>query len=206
MAKANKILKIVTISAIALASLTMIVLAIVNLVRNKGGVSETIAFRAIASALLIISSILSTCLIVAKDPHHFDARLVVFNGLLLGTGIFVVLDQAAKVADIVVGWFIPCLLIGLGAYFIVATVISLVNKINKRNTDIIAMILGVVMLLTGILFLAFAESVVKVMWLIIGVILLVYSILALITAIKSDKVKTIDTTTSNDNTDTSNNN
>lgn len=187
MDKNNKIIKAVSASLVAIASLVMVILAIVNLVRNQGGESETIAFRIIACVMLILASILATAVVVSKDPKHFDVRLVVFNGLLLGAGIFVVLPKAGEVANTIVGWLIPCLIIGLGAFFIVATVISLINKINKRTTDILAMILGVLMLVVGILLLCFAEKVVPVMWLIIGVILLVYSIFALVAIFKKEK-------------------
>lgn len=187
MDKNNKIIKAVSASLVAIASLVMVILAIVNLVRNQGGESETVAFRIIACVMLILASILSTVVVVSKDPNHFDVRLVVFNGLLLGAGIFVVLPKAGEVANTIVGWLIPCLIIGLGAFFIVATVISLINKINKRSTDILAMILGVLMLVVGILLLCFAEKVVPVMWLIIGIILLVYSIFALVAILKKDK-------------------
>lgn len=187
MDKNNKIIKAVSASLVTIASLVMVILAIVNLVRNQGGESETIAFRIIACVMLILASILATAVVVSKDPKHFDVRLVVFNGLLLGAGIFVVLPKAGEVANTIVGWLIPCLIIGLGAFFIVATVISLVNKINKRTTDILAMILGVLMLVVGILLLCFAEKVVPVMWLIIGIILLVYSIFALVAIFKKEK-------------------
>ena len=187
MDKNNKIIKAVSASLVTIASLVMVILAIVNLVRNQGGESETIAFRIIACVMLILASILATAVVVSKDPKHFDVRLVVFNGLLLGAGIFVVLPKAGEVANTIVGWLIPCLIIGLGAFFIVATVISLINKINKRSTDILAMILGALMLVVGILLLCFAEKVVPVMWLIIGVILLVYSIFALVAIFKKEK-------------------
>ena len=187
MEKNNKIIKAVSACLVSIASLVMVILAIVNLVRNQGGESETIAFRIIACVMLILASILSTVVVVSKDPKHFDVRLVIFNGLLLGAGIFVVLPVAGEVANTIVGWLIPCLIIGLGAFFIVATVISLINKINKRSTDILAMILGALMLVIGILLLCFAEKVVPIMWLIIGIILLVYSIFALVAVFKKDK-------------------
>ena len=129
----------------------MIVFAIINLASKNPDAPETLAFQIIACIILIISSVLSTVLVVAKDPHHFDARLVVVNGLLLGTGIFVVLPEASAAADILVGYFIPSLLVGVGAFFIIATIISLVNKINKRNTDILALVIGIIMLVIGIL-------------------------------------------------------
>lgn len=187
MNKSNKIIKVLSAGLVALASLTMVILAIINLVRDKGGVSETIAFRVIVCVMLIVAAILSTCLVIAKDPHHFDSKLVVYNGLLLGAGIFVVLPQAGAFADVIVGWLIPCLIIGLGVFIMIATVISLVNKINKRNTDILAMIIGVLMLVAGVLLLCFAEKAYRVMWLVIGVLLLVSSIFALIAALKKDK-------------------
>lgn len=199
MIKANKIIKIITASAIAIASIVMIVFAIINLASKKPDAPETLAFQIIACIILIISSVLSTVLVVAKDPHHFDARLVVVNGLLLGTGIFVVLPEASAAADILVGYFIPCILVGVGAFFIIATIISLVNKINKRNTDILALAIGIVMLVIGILLLCFAEKATRVTWLIIGILLLVYSIFAIISAIKESKVKSIDTTTTDNN-------
>lgn len=187
MNKSNKIIKVVSAGLVALASLTMVILAIINLIRDKGGVSETIAFRVIVCVMLIIAAVLSTCLVVAKDPHHFDSKLVIYNGLLLGAGIFVVLPEAGAFADVIVGWLIPCLIIGLGAFFIIATIISLVNKINKRNTDVFSMIIGVLMLVAGILLLCFAEKAYRVMWLVIGVLLLVTSIFALITVLKKEK-------------------
>ncbi|MCQ2795113.1 MAG: DUF308 domain-containing protein [Bacilli bacterium] len=194
MNKTNKTLKIITASTIAIASLVMVILAIVNLAKNGSGESETIAFRIIACVLLVLASILSTCLVVGDNPRHFDARLVIYNGLLLGTGIFVVLPVAGEVADIMVGYLIPCFLIGLGVFFVVATIISLIKKINNKNTDVVALILGILLLVAGILLLCYAEKTTKVLWLVIGIILLASSIIALVNIIKKDKVKTIDVT------------
>lgn len=187
MNKTNKVIKIISPLLVAIASLTMVILAIVNLIRDKGGVSETIAFRVIVCVMLVLASIFSSIFVISKDPKHFDAKLVVYNGLLLGCGIFVVLPQAGYFADVIVGWLIPCLMIGLGLFFMIATVISLINKINKRNTDILAMIIGVLLLVAGVLLLCFAENAYRVMWLVIGCLLLVYSIFALVAALKKDK-------------------
>lgn len=189
MNKTNKIIKIVSPLLIVIASLVMVILAIVNLA--NGGKSEqdiTIAFRIIISAMLILSSLASTYIVVSKDPKHFDVRLVVYNGLLLGLGIFVVLREAAGVAEVFIGKLIPCVLIGLGAFFIIATIISLVNKINKRGTDILAMIAGTLMLIIGILILCLAtDKTINVLWLIIGILLLIYSVFALVTVLKKEK-------------------
>lgn len=189
MTKSNKILRVVTAAAIAVASITMIILSIINLVSKKDGASETLAFRIIACVLLIFASILSTCLVVSKDPRHFDSRLVVYNGVLLGIGIFVVLPAASDVADIFVGYLIPCILIGLGAFFIIASIISLANKINKKNTDIVTIILGLILLTAGILLVCFAKEATRVMWLLIGIILLISSVVALVKALKKEEDK-----------------
>lgn len=199
MDKTSKILKIITAATIALASVTMIILAIINLVQNNDGISETVAFRIVACILLILASILSTILVIAKDPHHFNARLVVYNGLLLGAGIFVVLPAASDVADIIVGYLVPCFLIGLGIYFVVAAIVSLINKINSKNTDIISLILGLILLVLGILLLCYAKEATKVMWLIIGVILLATSIIALVNILKKDKKEATVEITNNTN-------
>ena len=67
-------------------------------------------------------------------------------------------------------------------------IISLVNKINKRSTDIFAMIAGALMLIIGILILCLAtDETINVLWLIIGILLLIYSIFALVAALKKDK-------------------
>ena len=191
MIKANKILKIITAAAIAVASIIMIVFAIINLIPGGPKQPETIAFQIIAS--IILSSIISTILVIAKDPHHFDARLVVYNGILLGTGIFVVLDAARGIANTLVGYFLPAILVGVGAFFIIATIVSIVNKVNSKNTNIIAMVLGIVMLVIGILLLCFADrGAISVTWLIIGILLLTYSIFAIVAVIKGKDVKPID--------------
>lgn len=189
MSKANKVIKIVSPLLVSIASLVMVILAIVNLA--NGGKSEediTIAFRIIISAMLILGALASTYIVVSKDPRHFDVGLVVYNGLLLGMGIFIVLKEAGAIADLIIGKLIPCILIGLGAFFIIATIISLANKINKRGTDIFAMIAGSLMLVAGILILCLATNeTINVLWLIIGILLLVYSIFALVAALKKDK-------------------
>lgn len=189
MNKTSKVIKVVSPLLVAIASLVMVILAIVNLA--NGGKSEqdiTIAFRVIISVMLMIGSIASTYVVVSKDPKHFDARLVVFNGLLLGIGIFMLLKDAGAIANVIIGKLIPCILIGLGAFFIIATIISLANKINKRGTDILAMFSGLLMLIIGILILCLAtDKTINVLWLIIGVLLLVYSIFALVEALKKDK-------------------
>ena len=193
MIKANKILKIITAAAIAVASIIMIVFAIINLIPGGPKQPETIAFQIIASIILILSSIISTILVIAKDPRHFDARLVVYNGILLGTGIFVVLDAARGIANTLVGYFLPAILVGVGAFFIIATIVSIVNKVNSKNTNIIAMVLGIVMLVIGILLLCFADrGAISVTWLIIGILLLTYSIFAIVAVIKGKDVKPID--------------
>lgn len=189
MSKTSKVIKIVSPLLVAIASLVMVILAIVNLA--NGGKSEediTIAFRIIISAMLILGALASTYIVISKDPRHFDVRLVVYNGLLLGIGIFVVLKEAGGVADVIIGKLVPCILIGLGAFFIIATIISLVNKINKRGTDILAMIVGSLMLVIGILILCLAtKETINVLWLVIGILLLVYSIFALVAALKKEK-------------------
>ncbi|MCQ2796448.1 MAG: hypothetical protein MJ213_03995 [Bacilli bacterium] len=189
MSKANKVIKIISPLLVSIASLVMVILAIVNLA--NGGKSEediTIAFRIIISAMLILGALASTYIVVSKDPRHFDVGLVVYNGLLLGFGIFIVLKEAGAIADLIIGKLIPCILIGLGAFFIIATIISLANKINKRGTDIFAMIAGSLMLVAGILILCLATNeTINVLWLIIGILLLVYSIFALVAALKKDK-------------------
>ena len=189
MSKANKVIKIISPLLVGIASLVMVILAIVNLANGgKNAEDITIAFRIIISVMLILSSIASTYIVVSKDPKHFDVRLVVYNGLLLGVGIFVVLKEVGLVADLIIGKLIPCILIGLGAFFIIATIVSLANKINKRSTDILAMIAGSIMLVAGILILCLAtEKTINVLWLIIGIILLVYSIFALVAALKKEK-------------------
>lgn len=194
MGKANKILKIVTSAALCAASVLMIVFAILNLAGSGPKESPTLPIRVILSVILIVSSVILTWLVVAKDPHHFDSRLVIYNGLLLGTGIFVAHKVAGEVADTIVGYFVPCILVGIGVFFIIATIISLINKVNSRSTDIVALILGLIILVIGIVLLAFAEKAKDVTWLMIGVILFVNSILALVQAIKGDKIKTLDTT------------
>lgn len=189
MNKTNKIIKIISPVLVAIASLVMVILAIVNLA-NGGKRAEdiTIAFRIIISVMLILGSLASTFIVVSKDPKHFDVRLVVYNGLLLGVGIFVVLKEVGLVADLIIGKFIPCILIGIGAFFIIATIISLVNKINKRSVDILAMIAGTLMLIIGILILCLAtDKTINVLWLIIGILLLIYSVFALVAVLKKDK-------------------
>lgn len=190
MSKTSKVIKIVSPLLVAIASLVMVILAIVNLANGgKSAEDITIAFRIIISAMLILGSLASTYIVVSKDPKHFDVRLVVYNGLLLGLGVFVVLkDVGPEIASLIIGKLIPCILIGLGTFFIIATIVSLANKINKRSTDVIAMIAGSLMLIIGILILCLAtDKTINVLWLIIGIILLVYSIFALVTALKKDK-------------------
>lgn len=188
MNKTNKIIKVVSASLVALASLIMVILAIVNLVKgSQGGGDETLPFRIILSVMLILASFLSTFLVVSKDPRHFDVKLMAYNGLLLGAGIFAALNKAGEAADTIIGYLIPCLLIGLGAFFVIATIVSISNKINKRGTNVLSMILGVLLLVIGIVLIAFAPKTIPVMWLIIGIILLVYSVFALVAALKKDK-------------------
>ncbi len=180
MIKVNKIIKSISSILVGVASLVMVVLSIINIATGSKGTSETLAFRIIICVMLIVGSLLSTGIVISKDPKHFDVKLIMFNGILLGTGIFAVLDAAGGVADIIVGWFVPCIIIGLGGFLILASIISAVNKINRTSTNVISTCIGALMLTAGIIFLVYAKDLVTYMWLIIGIILLISSIFSLI--------------------------
>ena len=110
MSKASKVIKIVSPLLVAIASLVMVILAIVNLANGgKSAQDITIAFRIIISAMLILGALASTYVVVSKDPKHFDVRLVVYNGLLLGLGIFVVLGfiQISQLNSSLSHFFVP---------------------------------------------------------------------------------------------------
>ncbi|MCQ2792112.1 MAG: DUF308 domain-containing protein [Bacilli bacterium] len=187
MIRKNKGFKIGVLLAIAIASLIMVILAIVNLTKKGEGVVETLPFQIIISVILIAAAITSTALAVIENPKHFDVKLIGMNGVLLGLGIFVVLPAAHRMAEETIAYFVPSIIVGIGVFLIVATIISLVNKINKKDTDVIGMIIGIVMTVLGILLLVFAEKIIKVVWLIIGLLLLIYSIIEIIKVIKGKK-------------------
>lgn len=160
---------------IAVASIVMIVLAAVQL---GGGKAEapTIVFQIIAGIILMIAGIMSAVVSIMRDKESFDIKAAAIAGLLFGLGIFIVLPAAETALGIVILYLVPSVIIGVGAFLFLETVIAWANKAENKNNNIMQIILSIIMIVAGILLLVFADKILPAVWLVLGVVLLLTSV------------------------------
>ena len=169
---------------------------------NKS-VSKAKALKIIQNVLLIIVGILVACSVIQPDiiKYLLGIALVVYGafflfrsvydtksfimmfgvagGILLGIGIATMCDYLPLIQ--LMQRFIYIALIVLGGLLCLDAIVKFVTK--KNNAGIFELVIGVILLVLGILFVALEQDMAEFCWIAFGVVLALYGLYNLIIAL-----------------------
>lgn len=162
----------------------------------------------ISATGLVVAGLALLLLGFIKDKESKAGNILdLFSGsILLGVGIFLFIDKENKFIQSIVTVIVPIILACFGSTLFVKTIISLIKK-EPTKSILPSLICGAFLIALGIVFYILApknEYIVDTIWLLIGLTMIGYSVISLISIIKSNKPKIIDNKPI-DNSSTANN-
>ena len=136
--------------------------------------------------LFLLSGAIDIMIEIVKNYHNPFIGKIMSAGVTIGLGVFLCLSEGKDIIKILVTWAIPCIVLCVGVALLIKTLTLVISK-SPKNFWIIPLIIGAVLTVIGIIFLAIDKNnVLKIDYIIVGVIFTIYGISAIISGAKSN--------------------